>query len=461
MAGKAKGDFGTGSVPKLLIKLALPIIAAEIVHVLYSIVDRIFIGHMPGVGTAALTGVGIVVPLVTMIGGFANLFATGGATLASIARGEGDNERAERLQTTSFTATIAVGILLTILLYVFAPGALTLMGGDEETLPYALAYFRIYVIGVVPTLISLGMNNFITNQGFAGIGMWTVIIGAGLNTILDPIFIFVLNLGIKGAAYATIISQFVSAIWIVLFLTSKKPIIRITRLYIDWGMLKQICKLGVTGFTFRVTTSFAQAVVNATLKAFGGPMSTLYIGAMSVINSLREVTIIPIQGLGNAYVPVASYNYGAKKWARLDEAIKCSILGTFAINLLLWLILMVFSSQCASLFTEDAELIALTAHCIRIFFAAFLFMTCQTAGQNTYVALNYPKYALFFSLLRKIVLVVPFTLLLPRIGMGVEGVFYAELLSNVVGGTAAIITMYIVVWSKVKKLAKGDTSVEV
>ena len=455
------GNFGEGSIPKLLIKLSLPIVAAEIVHVLYNIVDRIFIGHMPDVGTVALTGVGLAFPLITFIAGFASLFQTGGSTLASIARGEGDDKKAESILNTSFTMLLCVGIVLTFGLYFAAEWALGLMGGDEETLPYALDYFRIYVIGTIPTMISLGMNSFITAQGFSGIGMGTVIIGAALNTVLDPIFIFTFNMGIKGAAIATVISQTISAIWVVLFLTGKKPYIRISKLHIDTNDVPKICKLGITGFTFKVTTSIAQAVVNATLKTFGGPLSTLYIGAMSVINSLREVTTIPINGVGSGYIPIASYNYGAKKWSRLDESLKYFSIIIIAMNFVLWGALMLFPKQLASMFTEDPELIDMTAHCMRIFFAAFMGMSFQVTGQNTYVALNYPKYALFFSLLRKIIIIVPFTLILPRLGMGADGVFYAELISNIVGGGAAFVAMYCTIWRKVKKLAKGDTSVTV
>lgn len=455
------GNFGVGSVPKLLVKLSLPIVAAEIVHVLYNIVDRIFIGHMEGVGTVALTGIGLVFPLITFISGFANLFLTGGSTLASIARGEGDIKKAESILNTSFTMLLCVGAVLTAVLYFAAPWALRLMGGDEETLPYALAYFKIYVIGTIPTLISLGMNSFITSQGFSDRGMGTVIIGALLNTALDPLLIFGFKMGIRGAAIATVISQIVSATWVVLFLTSKKPYIRITHLHIEPADVPRICKLGVTGFTFKVTTSIAQAVVNATLKAFGGTLSTLYIGSMSVINSLREVTTIPITGVGSGYIPLASFNYGAKKWDRLDECLKCFFIVIVGMNALIWAVLMLFPAPLASLFTEDPELIELSVHCMKIYFAAFVCMSFQVTGQNTYVALNYPKYALFFSLLRKIIIIVPLTILLPRWGMGVEGVFYAELISNIVGGFASLITMYMTIWRKVKKLAKGDTSVTV
>lgn len=455
------GNFGEGSIPKLLLKLSLPIIAAEIVHVLYNIVDRIFIGHMPDVGTVALTGVGVAFPLITFIGAFANLFSTGGATLSSIARGEGDNDKAERILSTSFTLLVVVGLVLTIGLYLLAPWALELMGGDEETLPYALDYFRIYVIGTIPVLISLGMNTFITAQGFSGVGMWTVLIGALLNTGLDPLFIFTFNMGIKGAAYATVVSQTISALWVVLFLVGKKPIIRLSRLYIDPVCVTQICKLGVTGFTFKVTTSIAQAVINATLKAFGGPMSTLYIGAMSIINSLREVTTIPVNGLGNGYVPIASYNYGAKKWQRLDKAIGTFFLYIFIMNLILWGVLLLLPRPLIGLFSEDAELTELTVNCMMIYFGAYIFMSLQVTGQNTFVALNYPKHALFFSLLRKIIIVVPCTIILPRVGLGVNGVFYAELISNVIGGVGALVAMYFTIWRKVKRLAKGETDIEV
>lgn len=461
MANRAKGDFGEGSVSKWIIKLSLPIMAAEVVHVLYNIVDRIFIGHLPDVGTVALTGVGIAFPLITLVTGFANLFVTGGSTIASISRGEDNYEKAQRVVETSFSGCIMIGAVLTILFELLCEPLLSIMGGEPETLPYAVEYFKIYALGCIPVMISLGMNNFITAQGFASIGMFTVIIGAALNIGLDPLLMYTFNMGIKGAAYATIFSQSVSAIWVILFFTGKKPITPVRRLLFDREIFKEIIKLGITGFVFRATTSLTQAVVNITLRTFGGAQSIVYIGAMSIINSTREIAQIPVNGLSSGYVPVASFNYGAKKWDRLDKAIGTGTKFAVALAGTLWLFLLLFPGQLIRLFSDDAELIEVAIPCLRVYFIFFILMAFQVIGQNTYIALNYPKYALFFSMLRKIIIILPLTLILPRVGMGVMGVFWAEAISNVVGGLAAFFSMRVVIWRKVKKLAAGDTSVTV
>ena len=295
-----KGDFSQGRVSGIIVRLGLPIMLAELVHVLYSIVDRMYIGHMAEGGTLALTGLGVCFPLITLIGAFANLCSTGGATLSTIARGEGDEKKAETIMGTAFTVLLIIGGALTVLLFLIAPWALALLGGDENTLPLALGYFRIYVLGTVPVLMSLGMNPFINAQGFPRVGMLTVIIGAALNIALDPLFIFALNLGIQGAAIATVLSQTVSALWALRFLMSDKPPLRLKRLCVDGVQLLSIVKLGVTGFTFKVTNSVTQAIVNIMLKAWGGPLSALYVGAMSLINSLREIMSLPVGGLTTA-----------------------------------------------------------------------------------------------------------------------------------------------------------------
>jgi len=450
-----KGNFGEGSVTGHIVRLALPVMAAEIVHVLYNIVDRIFIGHLPDVGTAALTGVGIAFPLITLVGAFANFATTGGATICSIYRGEGDNAKAQRVIETSLTFSIIVGGILTIIFVLFSPQLLSFMGGDEETLPYALSYFKIYSLGCIPVLISLGMNSFITAQGFATTGMLTVIIGAVLNIILDPLLMFTFDMGIAGAAIATVISQFVSAIWILLFFLSKKPIVPVRRLLIDGPILKKILKLGITGFIFKSTTSLTQAAVNMTLKEFGGAMSTVYVGAMSIINSIREIASIPVNGISNGYSPVASFNYGAKKWDRLDKSIGVGTVFALVMSGALWAFLMLFPKPLVSLFSEDAELVNLTITALRVYFSCFVFMGLQVLGQNTFVGLNYPKEAIFFSMLRKIIIVLPLTLILPRVGMGAMGVFWAEAISNVAGSVAAFSAMYFIIWRKVKQNAKG------
>ena len=445
-----KGDFSRGKVSGNILRLGLPMMLAELVHVLYSIVDRMYIGRMPGDGTIALTGLGVCFPLITLIGAFANLCSTGGATLATIARGENCDDKAERIMGTAFTMLLIIGVFLSVVLYAAAPGILRLLGGDDETLPSALAYFRIYVLGTVPVLISLGMNPFINAQGFPRTGMVTVIIGAALNIVLDYLMIYTFHMGIAGAALATVVSQTVSAVWVLAFLRSRHAPLRLRRLLIDRAQLRSIVKLGLTGFTFRVTNSLTQALVNIMLKAWGGAASTLYIGAMSLINSIREIISLPNGGVVAGGQSVMSYNYGAKQYHRVAECIRFIFLCGLFVNIAMWALIMFAPRLVISLFTTDGELIGKTVECARIYFGAFPFMALQQTGQTTFVALNRPKQALFFSMLRKVVLVAPLTLLLPGAGLGVNGVFWAELISQVTGASLCFITMYMLIWREMK-----------
>ena len=447
--GASTGDFSRGRVSTTILKLGLPMMLAEFVHVLYNIVDRMYIGHMAEGGTLALTGLGICFPLITLIGAFANLFSTGGATLMTIARGSGDNRKAERIMGTSFTMLMITGGVLTVLLFGFAPGLLRLLGGDAETLPAALSYFRIYVIGTIPVLIGLGMNPFISAQGFPRVGMMTVIIGAALNILLDPLMIYQMGMGVRGAALATVLSQLAGAAWAMAFLCGRRAVIRLTGFHLDRTELKGIIRLGVTGFTFKVTNSVTQAIVNVMLKAWGGPES-LYIGAMSLINSMREIMSLPSTGVSQGSQAVMSYNYGARLYHRVSQSIRYFLCSGLAINTFMWALVMVVPRPMIRIFTDDEALIDLTIRCARIYFGVFPMMALQVTGQHTFVALNYPKHALFFSMLRKIVLVAPLTLLLPGLGLGVEGVFWAEFISQLVGSTCCFTTMYLVIWRKMK-----------
>lgn len=429
-------------------------IVAELVHVLYNVVDRMYIGHIDGIGTEALTGVGLTLPLIMLIGAFSGLCGNGGAPLCSIARGEKNDEEAAAIQENAFTLLLLIAAVLTAVFALFAETILSVMGADAQTLPFAMEYFSVYLIGTVFVMIGLGMNPFINAQGFARIGMGTIIIGAGINLVLDPIFIFVLNMGVRGAAIATVISQICSAIWVLCFLTSKRAILRIKRLRLDAAHIKKILSLGVSGFFFKFTNSVTQAIVNATLKIWGGPLSTLYIGAMSIIGSIREISSLPVFGLNQGLVPVAGYNYGAKEYRRVRQSILFAFTATFSYNFVVFLVMQLCPVILTRIFTEDAALIATAERCIRVYFGTYFIMSMQVTGQNTFVALNRPKFAVFFSLFRKFILIVPLTLLLPRAGLGVMGVFYAEMLSQVIGGTACFTTMMLVVWRELKQLEK-------
>ncbi len=447
----AKGNYGEGSIISHILSLAVPTLFAELVNVLYSIVDRMYIGHMAGDGTLALSAVGVVFPLISFISAFPSLISSGAAPIASIERGKGDDEEATRIMETAFTFSLVIGLLLTLVLYIFRYPLLYLMGADSTTISYAVDYFSIYVTGTVFVLISVGFNSFITMQGYGTIGMMTVVIGALLNTVLDPVFMFVFSLGVRGAAVATVISQAVSALWVILFLGSKKTALRLSRLSFDFKILGKILKLGVSGFMFKVTNSITQAVSNMMIVAFSGSLSTLYIGAMSIINSTREMVSLPISAVTTSSQPVMGYNYGMRSGERVTKTIKIMTAMALSYGVFAWALVMTFPSLLISIFTPDRALLEITVPVMRIYFAVFFMMALQSSGQTTFVALNHPKNAVFFSLLRKVFLVVPLVLILPRIGMGVNGVFYAEALSQLIGASACYSTMYFTVFRPIKR----------
>ena len=437
------GDFSQGRISSNIIRLTLPMLVAEFVHVLYNLVDRMFIGHIQGYGTQALTGVGIAFPIITVITAFASLFGQGGAPLCAIERGKKADGEAEKIMNTSYNMILLVSLLLTLLLFALRKKALMLVGANDDTIQYALDYFSIYLFGTPFVMISLGMNPFINVQGFSKRGMCTVLIGAICNIILDPIFIFAFKMGVKGAAIATDISQIISAIFVLCFLRGNKAVLKLKSFVIVPQYVKSILALGITGFTFKITNSVTQAIANATLAAHGGD---LYIAGMSVIYSLREVVMLPISSITEGSRPVLSYNYGAKLTKRVKKSVQFVFGTTLAYNLTAWALLMFFSKYFIQIFTDDNQLIELTIPCLRIFFGTFFMMTFQMVGQNTFVSLNYPRQAVFFSLLRKLFLIVPLTLLLPLTSMGVLGVFYAEMFSQIIGGTCCFITMIFVIY---------------
>jgi len=449
-----KSDFSQGSVTKTILRISLPMMVAELVNVFYSLVDRMYIGHIDEVGTQCLTGIGLTMPLIMFISAFSQMCSTGGAPLASIARGEGNNEKAGRIQNTSFTMLLVFGAILTAVFALFSDRLLLLIGADAETLPYAMDYFSIYILGTVFSIVSLGMNPFINAQGASGIGMFTVLIGAVLNLILDPLFIFTFGMGVKGAAIATVISQIASAAWVLIFLTGKKAALPLTKLELKPRTVLDICKLGVTGFTFRVTNSLTSMVTNVTLKTWGGENAVLYIGAMSVINSLREVVHQPVFALTRGAQPIQSFNYGAGLYGRVLKAFRFETFAALAYNTLMFLLIEIFAEPIVRVFTQDPELISVAVHCTRIFFMFFIFMSFQQAAQNSFVALNRPKLALFFSLFRKIILLLPLTLLLPRMGLGVDGPFYAEAISEIVGSVCSFTVFLLTVGRELKQLIR-------
>ena len=422
MASK-EHDFSVGSIPRNIISLALPMTAAQLINVLYSVVDRIYLGRLPG--HLALTGLGLTLPIISIVMGFANLCGTGGAPLCSIYRGKGEEEEAERIMGNAFTLLLIFGAAVTGVFLLFRHPLLYLFGASDATYPYAEAYMTIYLLGTVFVMIGLGMNPFITSQGFGRTGMMTVGLGAVVNIVLDPVFIFALDMGVRGAALATVIAQGCSAVWVLKFLTGRKAILRLRlrNLALGAGRVKSIVALGLSGFFMNLTNSLVQVVCNATLQAYGGD---LYVGVMTIINSLREVFFMPVQGLTNGAQPVTGYNYGAGRYSRVPG-----------------LLIRVFNSE--------PEVVAAGIPALRIYFCLFIPMSLQMAGQGVFVSLGRSKQAVFFSLLRKAIINAPLTVVLP-IWMGTTGVFTAEAISQLVGGLACSLTMYFTVYRPLGRL---------
>ncbi len=446
-----QNDFSRGSIPSNIMRLALPMTAAQLVNVLYSVVDRIYLGHLADGDSLALTGIGVAMPIISIIMGFANLCGTGGAPLCSISRGEGDDAEAERIMGNAFTLLIILGAAVTAFFLIWKEPILYLFGASPDTFPYADDYMTIYLCGTLFVMISLGMNPFINAQGFGRVGMMTVMLGAAANIILDPVFIFLFHMGVKGAALATIISQGLSAVWVLAFLTGKKAILRLKLpcLRLELRRVKRIVALGLSGFFVNLTNSLVQVVCNATLQAYGGDT---YVGVMTIINSLREVFIMPVHGLTNGSQPVQGYNYGARKYARVREAIRFSVGVTVVYSALFWAVAMAFPGLLIRVFNDSPDIIAIGVPALRIYFGMFLFMSLQLAGQGVFTGLGRSKQAVFFSLLRKAIINAPLTVLLPLWGMGTTGVFVAEAVSQLVGGLACFITMYFTVYRPLGRL---------
>lgn len=440
-------DFSKGKVSSNIIAQAIPLILAQLVQLLYNVVDRIYIGHLPGADSTALTGVGLVFPLTTLVAAFTALFGTGGAPLFSIARGAKEERRAEKILGNTFTLLAGAAVLIFVLCYVFRRPVLYLFGASDASYVYADAYLRIYLFGTIFVMISTGMNGFINAQGFPKIGMLTTLMGAVLNLFLDPVFIFVMKLGVRGAALATVLSQIVSFVWVMRFLTGKKAILTLKKenMRVDQKLAGEMVSLGMAGFMMQGTNCLVQVVCNATLKIHGGD---LYVGIMTVINSVREILSLSVSGLNSGAQPVLGYNYGAKKYGRVKQGIRFMAYLGFGYTAIAWIAVLLVPHFLLSIFTEDAAMISCGVHAMRLYFFGFFFMAFQFTGQSAFTALKYSRHAVFFSIFRKAIIVVPLTIGLPLLGFGVDGVFLAEPISNAIGGLACFITMYFVVYRR-------------
>lgn len=441
-------DFASGRILNHMIRLAVPMTLAQLVNVLYNIIDRIFIGKIPLDATNALTGLGVAFPVCTVTIAFANLIGMGGAPLFSIERGKGNTQEAEKILGNSFILLIFFGLFISAAGFLVKKPVLYLLGASEATYGYANSYITIYLCGTLFVMLSLGLNSFINAQGFAKTGMMTVSIGAVCNLVLDPVFIFGANMGVQGAALATVISQFIAAVWTLRFLTGKKTIIKLSRanFKLEAKRTGKITGLGLSGFTMSITNSAVQMAGNASLSIHGGD---IYIAAMTVINSIREVIQMPVQGISNSAQPILSFNYGARRPERVKQVIRYMSASLLAYTTIAWIFIMIFAKPFIRIFNSSPELLSIGVISMHIYFFGFFMMSLQFSGQAVFTALGKSRQAVFFSLLRKVLIVIPLIFLLPNIGgLGVYGVFMAEPVSNFIGGLACFITMYFSVYRK-------------
>lgn len=447
-------DFSAGSVKRRIIAQAVPLTLAQAVQLLYNIVDRIYIGHLPEVGKTALTGLGITFPVIIIIAGFTQLLGNGGTPLFSIARGRRDEREAEAILGNAFMLLATASAILFILCYSFRRPILFAFGAGEESYFFADEYLRVYLCGTAFSMLVTGLNGYINAQGFPRVGMMTTILGAVINIILDPVFIFTLDMGVKGAALATVISQGISCVWVLKFLTGRRAILRLKRstLRISLARTKRIITLGIPGFVMQASNSLVQIVCNTQLRVYGELLMVgggdLYIGVMTVLGSVRELLSLPVNGIASGSQPVLGFNYGAGKYKRVKEGIRFSALLGAGYTLIAWLVVMLIPRPMIAMFSDDAMTIDVGERMLNIYFFGFVFMAFQFAGQSTFQGLGKARQAVFFSLFRKAMIVVPLTLLLPRLGFGVEGVFLAEPISNAIGGLACFATMWLTVYKK-------------
>lgn len=437
-----KEFLGTEPIKKLLLKLAVPTIAAQIINVLYNIVDRIYIGHMPGDGALALTGLGVCMPLILIVTAFAALVSSGGAPRASIYMGKKDNDTAEHILGNCFSLLVVISIVLTAILFIFNRQLLMAFGASENTIGYASSYMKIYSLGTIFVQMTLGMNMFITAQGFANTGMLTVMIGAVCNIILDPIFIFVFNMGVRGAALATVISQAISCVWCIKFLCGKKTMLKIRRKY--FGLQRDIIlpcvALGLATFIMQASESVIAVCFNASLLKYGGDVA---VGAMTICTSVMQFAMLPMQGIGQGAQPISSYNYGAKNASRVKETFFLLLKICVAYAVIIWLGVMLFPRQFAGIFSNDTALLDYAASALRIYCGAIFLFGIQIACQLTFVSIGNAVCSIIVAIVRKFILLVPLIYIVPHfVANKAHGVYMAEPIADVIAVTFTAILFF-------------------
>ena len=453
---KNKQDMGTGSIPKLVAQLAIPAVIAQFVNLLYNIVDRIYIGHIPDIGASALTGVGLFTPLLMFMTAFAMMVGAGGAPRAAIAMGQKDKNAAEKIIGNSMTMLIIFSAILTVVFYISAPTLLRLFGASDVTLPFALTYARIYILGTIFVLTVLGMNPFITTQGFAKISMLTTVIGAAINIVLDPIFIFIFKMGVAGAATATIISQAVGAVWIIAFLSGKKTILRLTpaNMKLQGNVILPCLALGVSTFVMLSTESLLSISFTSSLARYGGDLA---VGAMTIITSVNQLVTMPCSGLLQGAQPIISYNFGANNKDRVKQTFRLVLFISVAYTSIFCLGTELVPQMFAGIFTPNPELVAYTSWAMRVYMAGIFSLGFQLTCQQSFMALGQAKISLLMACLRKLVLLIPLIFALPMfIANQTFAVFLAEPISDIV---AALITTIMFLTRINKILEKGAAKI--
>ena len=452
-------DFEHGTVTGNILGAALPMLVAQILNLLYNIVDRIYIDRITNIGTAALGAVGLCFPLIVVITAFSNLFGSGGAPLFSIYRGKGEPQRAANVMNTSFTMVCVCAVVLMAVGFIFARPLLVLFGASTDALVYAYPYLMIYLIGTLPSMIATGMNPFINAQGYSTIGMTSVAVGAVANLLLDPLFIFVLGFGVQGAAIATVISQALSAVFVFVFLTRKSELkvrfLKKKEFSECIGYAKNIVSLGTAGFIMQLTNSLVSICCNNILSDVGGD---IYISVMTIVSSVRQLVETPIYAMNEGTSPILSYNYGACRPARVRKAMAVMSTMILGYTAVMWSIIILFPNVLIGIFSSDAALMQDAVPALNQYFAAFICMDFQYIGQTVFKSLNKKKQAIFFSLLRKVFIVVPLTYMMPYMfHMGTAGVFLAEPVSNVIGGTLCLVVMLCTVLPELKRMEKQNS----
>lgn len=444
-------DFTQGNITIIILKQAVPLIIAQLAQLVYSIEDRVFIGHIDGVGKESLAGLGICFPIISIILAFTLLFGLGGVPIFSISRGEGDYKKSHKIMNHSFTLLLFSSLLILCSLLIFKRPILYALGASDNTYLYASRYLSIYILGTPFLMLGSGMNYYVSAQGKPLTAMITTLSGAVVNTILDPIFIFVLKMGIEGAAYASIISQFVSFVWVLIFFFSKQNDTKLEPLKIKFSSKTSILIMsyGITNFVMEASNCIIQVVCNKSLSYYGGDD---FVMIMTVINSVRAILGLFVSGLIAGAQPVMGHNYGAKKYDRVCAAIKSNTIIGITYTAIAWLFVILCPRLLISLFTSDKAILELATPYLNIYFMGYIFMSLQFSGQSTFMALGKRIPAICFSIFRKIIIVVPLTLILPLIMTNsISGVFWAEPISNIIGGSASFFTMYFTVYKKLSK----------